>query len=807
MGLGSLPQLAFVIELLAQKRLASRGEASLLCIMLKDDSANTEPTASKPIVLVSGDVLLAWDIVHPTGKPNQEVSYDASESIKVHRQSAGAWHMTRILEAMQGSGELPPKDDLSIHGINVPEHTANVASDYHRLVHSYTVWAKFPKERDKHDEKNKVVRIHSYLGTQIPPKDERGFFKAGMGPDQEWFPKYPEPDCGRVRLIVLTDEDMGYRNLGRRPDLLTGAMADCQRGDSPWIVWKPRRFRPEYDMIWALSSSKEQADSQRNNAEQLHDKAIAILSADVLRSSNSRIGQGLSWDTLAQQTYKAVCEISAFEHFRWVIISFATVGALVVSRPGSASKRSAFLIFDPTELEGSWIAKHPGDMLGLTTCLVSTTARSLIKLAVAPPATVDDNSLTDALITGIRDGLICMRALYRGGYYTDNAHADPNREPRKFDDDDINQTTKWLTSSIKEACSASGLKIDNLPFAKVIVEYPDSKSSWNILASVPQPVSHSGSIAPSGAQTAFEIAKAIITQGPSKALRWVPVANYGRMITADPREIEGLRAVSTLFGNYARHPTDNPLSVAVFGPPGAGKSFGINEVAKQLKQGIRQEPLVFNLSQFSDPAMLIGALHQVRDVALGGEIPLVFWDEFDSPLHGQARGWLRYFLAPMQDGKFLDGQITHPTGRAIFVFAGGTSFCMQDFFPMNGAAKLQDDQKQAKLPDFVSRLRGFLNVHGLNPVKPEEPIPYVRRAILIHSLLKRHASNLANEDGINVEASLLNALLEAKEYKHGARSIEAIIQMSSLRGIREFTSSCLPNDRQLALHVEGLLPG
>jgi hypothetical protein len=108
---------------------------------------------------------------------------------------------------------------------------------------------------------------------------------------------------------------------------------------------------------------------------------------------------------------------------------------------------------------------------------------------------------------------------------------------------------------------------------------------------------------------------------------------------------------------------------------------------------------------------------------------------------------------------------------------------MQDFFPMNGAAKLQDDQKQAKLPDFVSRLRGFLNVHGLNPVNSGEPIPYIRRAILIHSLLKRHASNLANEEGINVEASLLNSLLEAKEYKHGARSIEAIIQMSSLRGI------------------------
>ena len=39
---------------------------------------------------------------------------------------------------------------------------------------------------------------------------------------------------------------------------------------------------------------------------------------------------------------------------------------------------------------------------------------------------------------------------------------------------------------------------------------------------------------------------------------------------------------------------------------------------------------------------------------LQNRIPFVFWDEFDTSLSETALGWLRYFLAPMQDGKFQE---------------------------------------------------------------------------------------------------------------------------------------------------------
>ena len=38
-----------------------------------------------------------------------------------------------------------------------------------------------------------------------------------------------------------------------------------------------------------------------------------------------------------------------------------------------------------------------------------------------------------------------------------------------------------------------------------------------------------------------------------------------------------------------------------------------------------------------------------------------------------------YFLAPMQDGEFQEGQLIHNIGKSIFVFAGGTCSCMEEF--------------------------------------------------------------------------------------------------------------------------------
>jgi hypothetical protein len=197
-------------------------------------------------------------------------------------------------------------------------------------------------------------------------------------------------------------------------------------------------------------------------------------------------------------------------------------------------------------------------------------------------------------------------------------------------------------------------------------------------------------------------------------------------------------------------------------------------------------------------------------VALGGKIPLVFWDEFDASLEGKPLGWLRYFLAPMQDGRFQEGQLVHPIGSAIFVFAGGTSAQMDTF----GLDLDPADFRGAKGPDFVSRLKGYVDIQGPNRQEARlpdgsEPDSYyvIRRAIILRSLLQRNAPQLFDEeDGpedLRIDPGVLRGFLRTREYKHGVRSMETIIAMSLLAGSTTYERSCLPAEAQLDLHVDG----
>ena len=81
---------------------------------------------------------------------------------------------------------------------------------------------------------------------------------------------------------------------------------------------------------------------------------------------------------------------------------------------------------------------------------------------------------------------------------------------------------------------------------------------------------------------------------------------------------------------------------------------------------------------------------------------MIIFDEFDTKLGGEHLGWLKYFLAPMQDGQFKAGDLIYRIVRAIFVFIGGTSYTFSKFL---GKGNEDPEFRAAKGPDFVSRLR------------------------------------------------------------------------------------------------------
>ena len=302
------------------------------------------------------------------------------------------------------------------------------------------------------------------------------------------------------------------------------------------------------------------------------------------------------------------------------------------------------------------------------------------------------------------------------------------------------------------------------------------------------------------------VAQNIVLEGTDHLFRHVPVCRYRVLSTVDLGEIENYHAIKTLLDEYiyaydhrdAGEDAPKPISIAVFGPPGSGKSFGVKQIA--LSRG-RFRITSLNLSQYDSVPQLFHALHQALRYE-DGLIPLIFFDEFDSELGGVSRGWLKYFLAPMQDGEYtLDGSPL-PIPGAVFVFAGATASSFSEFLPQ--APEDVHRFQAIKGPDFVSRLKGILDIKGPNPTCVTDKKHIIRRAMLLRSLILKNVKGICHPDTgrVDISRGLLCALLRVSEYRHGARSIEFILGMSRLAGASRYTPSCLPLAAQLDIHVD-----
>ncbi|RAH54270.1 hypothetical protein BO85DRAFT_379811, partial [Aspergillus piperis CBS 112811] len=174
-----------------------------------------------------------------------------------------------------------------------------------------------------------------------------------------------------------------------------------------------------------------------------------------------------------------------------------------------------------------------------------------------------------------------------------------------------------------------------------------------------------------------------LKQGFECALPYMPSARFGNLITADRGEVDGFRKIANKVHEWHLGNDDSkPLSIAVFGQPGSGKSFGVKEVIKSIlaANGKRITDLEFNLSQFRKEEHLRQAFEVIRGKAVSQEMPVVFFDEFDSTFNGNELGWLSHFIEPITQGKYQDGEEMRPLGRGIYIFIGGTKTNYEDFF-------------------------------------------------------------------------------------------------------------------------------
>jgi len=696
------------------------------------------------VVVVTGDVTTDWNLARVPEPPGPERVMGPRGTTHASVGSGGAGLLSKLVAAVAADVQKHESTPIEVRTVGVPPDTSGPTD--RRSHHSFAIWSEFEHPKDKN---KKVWRIAEMLGLDPAP------FDSSSAP--EWASVVDDP--ARADLVVLDDAGLGFRDNQR-----LWPQAISAPDSSPWIVLKMARQVADGNLWTHLQSRL--------------DRVIAVVRIDDLRLTEAQISRELSWERTAQDLMWELTfnrEVRSLARCAHVIVSFSTAGALLLSRPppGAPSEAPrAKLIFDPLVMEDQWVAERPGGMVGYTCCLTSAIARAVMLSPENPK-----------LERAIQRGIEAMRVLHLDGYEVDNEAADPE--------------AVWPRLEFPFDRVVDELAKDAEPFAEAPVRDPTlTITPVGAAASEPRPWTILEEVYREGLE---QVARRIVLEGPDDVIEKVPVGRFGKLLTVDRQEIEGFRSIRSLIWQYSRKVRpERPLSIAVFGRPGSGKSFGIKQMALSMLPDLI-EVLTFNLSQFHDPSQILDALHQVRDRSLKGKLPLVFWDEFDATLGDKALGWLRHFLAPMQDGEFQDGQVTHHIGPAIFVFAGGTKHTMQEF-----RSQESDDFIDRKGPDFVSRLKGFVNILGPDPVHddPEQDPHYIiRRAILLRTMLAPY-KRLFRDRELQIDSGVWRAFLRARRYEHGARSMESIIAMSLLDGRSRFERSCLPSEEQLALHVD-----
>lgn len=530
-----------------------------------------------------------------------------------------------------------------------------------------------------------------------------------------------------------------------------------------------------------------------------------ITSIDEIRKEDVLISKGISWEQTALDLVSELINNKAISQLlkcRKLIVSLNSEGALYLEMDQNGEILKCRLVFDPEYMEGEWEKSVPlkGDVFGLMSCFTAAITYGFLEVL----RTVD----IKAFRTGEKEININMEATVSSALsamrrYKIIGHGS-NTEIPEFPKDAI--CSEIMEPKTQYASAFVPIPIKDESGSKYLSQ------NWTILEGNYK-INESKKSEP-----LFDTAFRYALLG-NRELANTPFLRINFFQTFDRREIEDLRNIKKLIEDYLiEKKPEKPLSLGVFGMPGSGKSFAVKQLAKSLNLPF----LEFNLSQFSDEKELVGAFHQVRDEVLRGSTPIVFWDEFDS----QAYYWLQYLLAPMQDGKFQEGQITHPIGKSIFIFAGGTSYTFDTFginepqvpaskdelsirdFELN--LKKYNDFILKKGPDFKSRLSGYLNVQGPNQLEKlnadgkiaknsdgkvvyneEDTLYPVRRALFIRGLCGLNDEKKKDKELV-IDYGLLHALIKTRKYAHGSRSLEKLLNCLKMKEKNKLQRSNLP---------------
>lgn len=518
------------------------------------------------------------------------------------------------------------------------------------------------------------------------------------------------------------------------------------------------------------------------------DKLIVLTNQRFLVAAGFALTDDCSWEQFTSSCVEAIRPVvskadseftKAFSTVDHLLIRNKTTAVVQFHKAASADAKLHYVIKPESQISAA-----SGFLRGYNAIIGASVVAAL---AQDGPG----GDLDDCITTGIAQGLLRMNLFETRGFL-DNHNSEPKAN--------VSRGTEVFSLSAKVLEQSASVCSVRVPSAR----------NWCVTHAQIERIRQVRSKDESLAAVARIMGRLIVTQGESEAaLEYkIPVTRFGKLTILDRSAYDEIWEIYAAMRNYLAtfRRERRPLCLALFGKPGGGKSFAVKELAKSLKSEILPDENVLevNVSQYRDPTDLAWVFRRVRDITLQGQMPLVFFDEFDATRGSELFGWQKTFLAPMQDGKFGAEPDEIVFQHGIFVFVGGVNHSF-DIFSSRFRGR---DFIEAKGPDFGSRLVRYLNVLGIveDPASPDDLGYILRRAVLIRAALQKFQPAIF-WDGLKgkaeIDVEVIDWLLSVPDFRHGVRSLEQIIRTCRLPTYRpRFHLAALPPDSQLEMHVD-----
>ncbi|MCL2172955.1 MAG: ATP-binding protein [Candidatus Bathyarchaeota archaeon] len=609
--------------------------------------------------------------------------------------------------------------------------------------------------------------------------------------------------------VIIWDEDLD-KNLKESFDKLT---------DGQPILWASNKKLPN-DKIFDKTGEGLCLDP---------DKTFMFIDVKVLRSVGAMISSRFSWERTTIDLLNELKNNEKIKHLyetKCILITFGEDGAVYI-RKNNSGERIAKLTLNKGEIEGKICSNLPGEydetFLLMAACLAKTkTGEEYMPLF---RYCIENEWYTPPMLSMLKSA----ERLRTIGYEI-KEKSDGKEEHKEYVTDFGKQLKDNILEVLNKTCEIDKQQPFDIPLINGAID-----KDWCII------LSHNKTN-----ELIHDMAFKYVS-GDIAVIDGYPKLTIKDLTTVDRFEIEAYNNISNLIFDYYISDVNPekpapPLSLAVLGDPGSGKSFGVKQIAKGILEG-KVALIEVNVSQFTGPSDLNATFHRARDEILRGKLPLVFFDEFDSNNGENPLGWLKSFLMPMQDGKFKDESGEHQLGKCVLVFAGGTIPRIDYLSKPKETVKMLRKQVKdseveneikaiidAKGPDFASRLKGTIYILGVNlnteseqnsntslnnylsstpaiTFTREDVGRLMRRAIVLRNHCEECNYEIKETTEKDVNNPVIHAMLHIQEYKHGVRSMRAVFDMipAVKKEIspkkKKWVPISLPLDSQLNLHV------